>query len=153
MLTGRVGYVCAFAGLPATKAATAKAPSVVHFILLSLPVPEPSQVGAVGPDPISDAKSREDGREFPLFLQPEARGGRRSDLSVPERAAGRIPSERLEDSRICLAAAEPEADAQNVRDQLTCHLIGAPDKATWNLEPWRPDVGLLETIAALCNPS
>ncbi|WP_246855236.1 DUF2599 domain-containing protein [Cellulomonas sp. Y8] len=52
-----------------------------------------------------------------------------------------------------LVAAEPEADAQNVRDQLTCHLIGAPDKATWNLEPWRPDVGLLETIAALCNPS
>ena len=46
----------------------------------------------------------------------------------------------------------PEADAQNVRDQLTCHLIGAPDKATWNLEPWRPDVGLLETIGALCNP-
>lgn len=52
-----------------------------------------------------------------------------------------------------VVAAEPEADAQNVRDQLTCHLIGAPDKATWNLEPWRPDVGLLETIAALCNPS
>lgn len=52
-----------------------------------------------------------------------------------------------------LVAAEPEADAQNVRDQLTCHLIGAQDKATWNLEPWRPDVGLLETIAALCNPS
>lgn len=52
-----------------------------------------------------------------------------------------------------VVAAEPEADGQNVRDQLTCHLIGAPDKATWNLEPWRPDVGLLETIAALCNPS
>ncbi|MCG7287724.1 DUF2599 domain-containing protein, partial [Cellulomonas sp. ACRRI] len=51
-----------------------------------------------------------------------------------------------------LVAAAPEADAQNVRDQLTCHLIGAPDKATWNLEPWRPDVGLLATIGALCNP-
>lgn len=51
-----------------------------------------------------------------------------------------------------LVAAEPEADTPGVRDQLTCHLIGAPDKATWNLEPWRPDVGLLDTVAELCNP-
>lgn len=52
-----------------------------------------------------------------------------------------------------LAAQEPDAATQGVRDQLTCHVIGAPDKASWNLEPWRPDVGLLATLAARCNPS
>jgi hypothetical protein len=50
-----------------------------------------------------------------------------------------------------LLAAVPEADSQTMRDQLTCHALGAPDKRTWNLEPWRPDVGLLMTLAASCN--
>jgi hypothetical protein len=52
-----------------------------------------------------------------------------------------------------LVALEPEADSQAMHDQLTCHTIGAPDKASWNLEPWRPDVGLLATLAARCNPT
>ncbi|GAB2476121.1 DUF2599 domain-containing protein [Xylanimonas ulmi] len=52
-----------------------------------------------------------------------------------------------------LIAAEPEADTTTMRDQLICHTIGAPDKATWNLEPWRPEVGLLATMAARCNPT
>jgi hypothetical protein len=52
-----------------------------------------------------------------------------------------------------LVAAVPEADLPVMRDQLTCHVIGAPDKETWNLEPWRPDVGLLRVLAASCNPT
>jgi len=52
-----------------------------------------------------------------------------------------------------VVAAEPEADSPTMRDQLVCHAVGAPDKATWNLEPWRPDVGLLDTMAARCNPT
>ncbi|WP_282948435.1 DUF2599 domain-containing protein [Cellulomonas endometrii] len=51
-----------------------------------------------------------------------------------------------------LVAQVPEAGTPAMHDQLTCHTIGAPDKASWNLEPWRPDVGLLQTLAALCNP-
>jgi hypothetical protein len=51
-----------------------------------------------------------------------------------------------------LIAAHPDANTPGMHDQLTCHSIGAPTKATWNLEPWRPDVGLLATIAARCNP-
>jgi len=51
-----------------------------------------------------------------------------------------------------LVAAEPEAGSATMLDQLRCHEIGAPDKATWNLEPWRPDVGLSGMIRALCNP-
>lgn len=52
-----------------------------------------------------------------------------------------------------LAAVEPEAATDTMRDQLACHHLGARDKASWNLEPWRPDVGLLGTIAARCNPT
>lgn len=46
-----------------------------------------------------------------------------------------------------------DATAPGMRDQLECHAVGAPDKESWNLEPWRPDVGLLATLAARCNPA
>ena len=46
----------------------------------------------------------------------------------------------------------PETNVPGMRDQLICHMIGAQDKPTWNLEPWRPNVGLQSTILALCNP-
>lgn len=52
-----------------------------------------------------------------------------------------------------LVAAQPEADSQGMHDQLTCHQIGAPEKESWNLEPWRPDVGLVQAMLARCNPS
>ncbi|TFF12798.1 DUF2599 domain-containing protein [Cellulosimicrobium terreum] len=52
-----------------------------------------------------------------------------------------------------VVAAEPEADTPTMHDQLVCHAVGALDKATWNLEPWRPDVGLLATMSARCNPA
>lgn len=57
----------------------------------------------------------------------------------------------VEGTWIELVRAAPEADTQTMHDQLTCHALGAPDKATWNLEPWRPDIGLLMTLAASCN--
>ncbi|MFE7406149.1 DUF2599 domain-containing protein [Isoptericola sp. NPDC057559] len=52
-----------------------------------------------------------------------------------------------------LVAEDPEVDTTTMHDQLECHAIGAPGKATWNLEPWRPDVGLVATMAARCNPT
>jgi len=52
-----------------------------------------------------------------------------------------------------LVAADPEVDTATMHDQLECHAIGAPDKDSWNLEPWRPDVGLVATMAARCNPT
>jgi hypothetical protein len=36
--------------------------------------------------------------------------------------------------------------------QFVCHANLAQTKATWNLEAWRPDVGLIGTIMAGCNP-
>lgn len=52
-----------------------------------------------------------------------------------------------------LVAADPEVDTATMHDQLECHALGAPDKDSWNLEPWRPDVGLVATMAARCNPT
>ncbi|MBF6089693.1 DUF2599 domain-containing protein [Nocardia cyriacigeorgica] len=53
-------------------------------------------------------------------------------------------------------AQSPEAGSPGMRDQFICHWdwarIVAPDKPSWNLEPWRPDVGYLATVEARCNP-
>jgi hypothetical protein len=52
-----------------------------------------------------------------------------------------------------VVALAPDADTNGMHDQFLCHALGAADKATWNLEPWRPDVGSLATLAARCNPT
>lgn len=46
----------------------------------------------------------------------------------------------------------PDADTPGMQAQLECHELGAPDKETWNLEPWRPVVDSLEMIKDRCNP-
>jgi len=51
-----------------------------------------------------------------------------------------------------LVAAEPDADSATMHDQMTCHALGAPTKASWNLEPWRPKVDTLTLLATGCNP-
>lgn len=51
-----------------------------------------------------------------------------------------------------LVTAEPDADSTSMRDQLTCHALGAPTKESWNLEPWRPAVDSFTLLAARCNP-
>ncbi|SDB92658.1 Protein of unknown function [Sanguibacter gelidistatuariae] len=48
---------------------------------------------------------------------------------------------------------EPAADTSVMEMQFRCHQLGAPDKATWNLEPWRPDVSYLDYLVARCNPT
>ena len=81
----------------------------------------------------------------------EAEGGR--SLAVDPTAwvrSGGDASERV--GWAAVIAAQPDADTPGMHDQFTCHVLGAPDKATWNLEPWRPEVGLLATLVARCNP-
>ena len=36
--------------------------------------------------------------------------------------------------------------------QFKCHNMYAPNKRPWNLEPWRPNVSMSQTILAGCNP-
>lgn len=53
-------------------------------------------------------------------------------------------------------ALDATAAAPGMQDQFRCHWVWArmvaPDKPSWNLEPWRPDVGYQATVSANCNP-
>ncbi|MGD9618879.1 MAG: DUF2599 domain-containing protein [Mycolicibacterium sp.] len=50
----------------------------------------------------------------------------------------------------------PDAAIPGMREQFICHWKFAelfePGKTSWNLEPWRPEVGGDEMVAAGCNP-
>jgi Protein of unknown function (DUF2599) len=45
---------------------------------------------------------------------------------------------------------------QGMRDQYICHVqivsVRAPNRPTWNLDEWRPNVGYVQTINSSCNP-
>ncbi|MCL3863112.1 DUF2599 domain-containing protein [Actinotalea sp. K2] len=79
--------------------------------------------------------------------------GGRSLAVVPTPWARRAGSAGVEAVWAEVAALDEETRGAAMYDQLLCHAIGAPDKASWNLEPWRPDVGILDTLASRCNPS
>jgi hypothetical protein len=81
----------------------------------------------------------------------EAEGGRSLAVtpSAWARARGLAAQEGLWAQVRALA---PDADTPGMQAQLECHELGAPDKATWNLEPWRPDVDAIEMIRERCNP-
>jgi hypothetical protein len=118
------------------------APVRTDGTVLDAAVPPAGLSVTLAPGALADARWRdlddEGGRSLAVVPAPWAR-------------SGGLAAEELLWAE--LVTAVPEADAPGVRDQLTCHVIGAPDKASWNLEPWRPAVGLLETLAARCNPS
>jgi hypothetical protein len=80
---------------------------------------------------------REGGRSLAVVPTPWARAAGEAGTAMVWRALGDLG---------------PEAVGPGMWEQLACHAIGAPDKESWNLEPWRPDVGLLETLLAECNP-
>ncbi|WP_421735005.1 DUF2599 domain-containing protein [Cellulomonas sp.] len=82
----------------------------------------------------------------------EAEGGR--SLAVTPSGWARTGSLAAQEGLWAQVVAQaPEADSPGMQAQLECHELGAPDKATWNLEPWRPDVSAVEMIRSRCNPS
>ncbi|MDQ0425960.1 MULTISPECIES: DUF2599 domain-containing protein [Cellulomonas] len=82
----------------------------------------------------------------------EAEGGRSlAVVPAPWVRGGSLAAQRALESQ--LEATEPEAATPTMRAQLWCHVLGAPDKASWNLEPWRPEVGTGTLIATRCNPT
>lgn len=50
----------------------------------------------------------------------------------------------------------PDADLPGMREQFLCHWtfaeVSEPGKASWNLEPWRPEVTPEVMLASGCNP-
>ncbi|WP_309134099.1 DUF2599 domain-containing protein [Cellulomonas sp.] len=82
----------------------------------------------------------------------EAEGGR--SLAVAPAAWVRGGSLAAQEALAAqLAVAQPKAATATMRAQLWCHALGAPDKETWNLEPWRPEVGTGTLLATRCNPT
>jgi hypothetical protein len=81
------------------------------------------------------------------------REGGRSVSVTPSRCLRDAMGLQIDAAWAELIAKEPEADQAGMRDQLLCHMLGAPNKATWNLEPWRPVVGLPNVMRAGCNPT
>jgi hypothetical protein len=41
---------------------------------------------------------------------------------------------------------------ESLLNQLRCHAEFVPNKPTWDLESWRPNVGYTKTVEAECNP-
>ena len=85
-----------------------------------------------------------------------ATGGR--SLRIYPTAAGRTtqgPGDGAEAWSEVLRLA-PDADQPGMRAQFDCHWtyarLAAPDKPSWNLEPWRPVVSSEEMTQAACNP-
>ncbi|WP_324193871.1 DUF2599 domain-containing protein [Nocardia blacklockiae] len=82
--------------------------------------------------------------------------GRR--LRVYPSAAGRADTfpAALDRAWAEVVAAVPDADSPGMYDQFKCHWewarLVAPDKPSWNLEPWRPALGYQGTVSARCNP-
>lgn len=83
-------------------------------------------------------------------------------VEIDERASLEVvPSDLLRDCALAavddLAWAEvlelqPDADTPGMVEQFTCHVLFAPRKQEWRLEPWRPVVDGREMIATRCNP-
>lgn len=79
-------------------------------------------------------------------------------LKISPTEAGRLAS-GVDDARTAwreVLAQVPDADAPGMWEQFDCHWTWArilePDKATWNVEPWRPVVDEAAMIADGCNP-
>ena len=55
-----------------------------------------------------------------------------------------------------VVASAPDADTPGMWEQVDCHWTWArilePDKKTWNIEPWRPDVPADRMLLEGCNP-
>ncbi len=68
--------------------------------------------------------------------------------------AGTQPMAALAWSEVLALA--PDAAIPGMEEQFMCHWNFAefvePGKVSWNLEPWRPEVGYDEMIANRCNP-
>lgn len=88
-----------------------------------------------------------------------AKWGDLSSLRVYPTHAGRVASTDFvppAEAWTEVLAASPDADLPGMRAQFDCHWglaeFAFPDKVSWNLEPWRPEVDYNAMVSARCNP-
>ncbi len=77
-------------------------------------------------------------------------------LQVRPTSAGRTTEAPYDEAWSEVLRLAPGADTPGMQAQLACHWtfarLLAPDKPSWNLEPWRPVVSTDAMLAAGCNP-
>lgn len=138
---------------PATTTAAGTTPApATPSAPTSSPTPSPSSTSgspAPVPSPSDDPTSPPPAIERVEWAE-DLEGGR--SLQVFPTAWGRDPR-AAEQGWAEVIALEPEADTQVMELQFRCHALGAPEKESWNLEPWRPDVPFHEMLLARCNPT
>ncbi|MGX1808378.1 DUF2599 domain-containing protein [Nocardia sp. NPDC055321] len=132
-----------------SSAAPAPAP-VTTTVARSAPIADPSTAPAPAVDQFADQALIErtewteavDGTRLLVF--PTVAGRKDTFPTAGERAWQEV------------LTLSPDADTPGMRDQFICHWewarAVAPNKTSWNLEPWRPAVGYQETVNTLCNP-
>ncbi|WP_460718437.1 DUF2599 domain-containing protein [Nocardia heshunensis] len=133
---------------PQTATPTAGPPSGSSAPIAPAPTASPIGVPTIDPFPDQALIDRTewtddiDGRRLHIY---PTQAGRTDKFPA---ALGRAWQEVLTDA--------PDADTPGMYDQFRCHWewarVVAPDKPSWNIEPWRPAVGYDATVAAMCNP-
>ena len=122
---------------------------------------DPALTGSLGSLVLGTGSASAGAHEAPPYIEAAdwADRGGRPVLEVVPTAAGRT-SWGVDDEAAAWAevvALAPDAATAGMREQFACHWVFArvvePDKATWNLEPWRPVVSDIEMIASGCNPT
>jgi hypothetical protein len=113
------------------------------------PAVSPQANGSAAPVYIAEAHWA-DGEDGPTLVVVPSDAAREARGSSTAGEAGWLQLESLVDG----LAEHPAKD--RLRHQYICHQqfasIAEPDKATWELEVERPDVGYPATVAARCNP-
>ncbi|WP_239476553.1 DUF2599 domain-containing protein [Nocardia arizonensis] len=149
------GLVAACGGRDDASASATSAPSST----ISITTAPPRTAAAPPATPIASSPTADPYEGQPLIdhvTWTESVDGPR--LMVFPTVAGRRTAAVGSDERAWQEVLAQAADAETpgMRDQFVCHWewarLVAPNKPSWNLEPWRPDVGYQATVAASCNP-
>lgn len=74
-----------------------------------------------------------------------------SELGRRLAPADPVAAVALVDAVMAQVGDDPRLESSSSVNQLACHMVGARDKATWNVETDREDKGLIGFMAARCN--
>ncbi|MCB0918749.1 MAG: DUF2599 domain-containing protein [Actinobacteria bacterium] len=100
------------------------------------------------------AITRESNKEFVARVTPETGYGGTIYHVRPTRAGRTMVGDQIEVAW-SQAVAKGVPDTRSMYNQFKCHPLSvvARAKPTWDLESWRPNVGLTQTMLRACNPS
>ncbi|RBO93884.1 DUF2599 domain-containing protein [Nocardia puris] len=133
------------AAAPSTTVTTTTAPTATAPTESATPVAAQPTVDPYAGVPLIEGVEWTDGVDGARLMVYPSQAGRRTTYPGSD--------ERAWQEVLVLS---PRASTPGMRDQFICHWdwarLAQPNKPSWNLEPWRPDVGYAATVQAACNP-